>query len=1157
MASTEKDRTKQLMRETKQSSEQVLFEAALLKPNAAERGAFLDGACRDNPALRKRLDLLLEGHFAAAGFLTKDADRATLVTERIAPSEPDTIDRYRILEKLGEGGCGVVYVAEQTAPVRRRVALKVIKLGMDTKAVVARFEAERQALAMMDHPNIAKVLDAGTTEGGRPYFVMELVRGIRITDYCDQNNLSTTDRLDLFIKICHAIQHAHQKGIIHRDIKPSNILVTLHDGVPVPKVIDFGIAKATEGRLTDATVYTQLHQFIGTPAYMSPEQAEMSGLDIDTRSDIYSLGVLLYELLTGLPPFDGGELIACGLDEMRRTIREKEPARPSTRLATLQPDALTTTAKRRSVDSIKLLSQLRGDLDWIVMKCLEKDRTRRYETANGVAADLKRHLTNEPVVARPPSTAYRIRKAVRRNGLVFTSAAAVLLAIIAGLALSSTMLIRERVARKEANLARQKEAEQRLAAERNERAALVAEHTAEGQRSIAVQATSDLRKHIYVAQMSVAHEALREGNFGRAQQLLENQRPQRGEADLRGFEWRYLWQQARGDEREQLAPYSGFLGALAISPDGQLLAFNRDNPPGLAVVHLPSKTMVKTFDGKQSEPLQFSPDGRILIGHSKKGLLAWKTADWEALPSLPVNFPVLFLPDGESFLAQEENRFSLWNIETWKRSAELGGAKPLSTSARWASPRAAAVTADGRQFYYLGERWRIDGWDLKEGRALPSIELDRESLITCLAMSSDHRLALSCWDGTVRVIDLEKRAWVAQFAEHLSWISGLKFFADDQRLISTSADQTIVIYDPDRGRVTRRLRGHNTEIWALDLSQDGKTLVTGAGYGGPIFRWALDASSSTSARDSALVVRPLSDGRLLRFRPGALDYERYDLITGRSEPAGMEHLGQHVRRPLSPSDSAVVVDWISISPDARWAITAGPEKSIVTVLNSFTGQKERTLSNNVGKVLRAVFAEDCGSVALSGQDSEVRLVNTSNWSSHALCAPLRGLSAAYFSSDSRQVAIVSQNNGVMLRKLSHSPSSNIIIRLPTSDFSWSSAAFSPDAQYFAIGGQDNLIYVFDLKTRRALPPLAGHAAGVWGLAFSPDNRTLASAGDKRIKLWSVDTWQEIFTLASAERNPFSLSFSPDGRYLVSHSPFRVWEAPGFAQTDAPSIYPRN
>ena len=385
--------------------EEALLQAAT-QLTGAERTAFLNSACCGDVALRQRLEAMLTAQ-VQTGYLPGTAAEGVHLREN--PSAPlaqstvklefanagldeavgQTIGRYKLLEKLGEGGCGVVYVAEQTEPVRRRVALKVIKLGMDTKQVVARFEAERQALAIMDHPNIAKVLDAGATEAGRPYFVMELVRGIKITDYCDRNNLTTKARLDLFTKVCQAIQHAHQKGIIHRDIKPSNILVTLHDGVPVPKVIDFGIAKATEGRLTDATVYTQLHQFIGTPAYMSPEQAEMSGLDIDTRSDIYSLGVLLYELLAGSTPFDAKELMASGIDQMRKTIREKEPQRPSTRLATLGADQLTTTAKRRSADTSKLLHQLKGDLDWIVMKCLEKDRQRRYETATGLTADLK------------------------------------------------------------------------------------------------------------------------------------------------------------------------------------------------------------------------------------------------------------------------------------------------------------------------------------------------------------------------------------------------------------------------------------------------------------------------------------------------------------------------------------------------------------------------------------------------------------------------------------------------------------------------------------------------------------------------------------------------------------------------------------------------
>jgi serine/threonine protein kinase/tetratricopeptide (TPR) repeat protein len=354
----------------------------------------------------------------------------------------DRIGRYKLLQEIGAGGFGVVYMAEQEEPVRRRVALKIIKLGMDTKEVIARFEAERQALALMDHPHIAKVLDAGATESGRPYFVMELVKGERVTEYCDKHNLTTRQRLDLFVQICQAIQHAHQKGIIHRDIKPSNILVAMQDGVPVPKVIDFGIAKATEQRLTDKTFFTARGDFVGTPVYMSPEQAEMTGLDIDTRSDIYSLGVLLYELLTGKTPFDPKALLANGIEAMRRTIREDEPRRPSTRLTTMDAGELTTTAKRRQTDSPKLVHSVRGDLDWIVMKCLEKDRTRRYETASGLALDLQRHINNEPVLARPPSKVYRFQKMARRNKAAFAAATLIVVVLVAATGISVWQAIR-------------------------------------------------------------------------------------------------------------------------------------------------------------------------------------------------------------------------------------------------------------------------------------------------------------------------------------------------------------------------------------------------------------------------------------------------------------------------------------------------------------------------------------------------------------------------------------------------------------------------------------------------------------------------------------------------------------------------------------------
>ncbi len=433
--------------------EETIF-ASLLALPPEQRKANLDKACEGDADLRRRLEELLEAHEDETHLLDGPAfpEPGKTVLLTVPPSEKpgDRIGRYKLMEQIGEGGCGIVYVAEQEQPVRRRVALKVIKLGMDTKQVIARFDAERQALAMMDHPNIAKVLDAGATETGRPYFVMELVRGIKITDYCDENKLSTTDRLGLFVQVCRAIQHAHQKGVIHRDIKPSNILVTVNDGHSVPKVIDFGIAKATQGRLTEQTVYTAFEQFIGTPAYMSPEQAVMTSLDIDTRSDIYSLGVLLYELLTGRTPFDAGELMKSGLDAMRQTIREKEPLRPSTKLNHLTGDELTTTAKRRGSDAPRLINLLRGDLDWIVMKALEKDRTRRYETANGLAMDIERNLRNDPVEARPPSKFYRFQKLARRNKLTFAAAAAVFVALVAGATVSTWQAVRATQARQQA-----------------------------------------------------------------------------------------------------------------------------------------------------------------------------------------------------------------------------------------------------------------------------------------------------------------------------------------------------------------------------------------------------------------------------------------------------------------------------------------------------------------------------------------------------------------------------------------------------------------------------------------------------------------------------------------------------------------------------------
>ena len=468
--------------------EEDLFDEARRLGDAQERRNFLERTCAGDAALRTRLENLLDAGLEAEKFFNESGPALNLPPVPLHPTRgtgatlgADTttvpgeeavgtrIGRYKLVQKIGEGGWGVVYLAEQEEPVRRRVALKIIKLGMETKSVIARFEAERQALAMMDHPHIARVYDAGATDRGPPYFVMELVRGVRITKYCDQHRLGIGARLDLFIQVCHAIQHAHQKGIIHGDIKPSNIMIAQQDGLPAPKVIDFGIAKATEARLTDRMLFTSYVQLIGTPAYMSPEQADVNGLDIDTRSDIYSLGVLFYELLTGKTPFESDELLANGLDGMRKILREKEPARPSARLALLPVAELAKTAGDRQVEPHRLAPSLKGDLDWIVMKALEKDRGRRYETANGLAMDIQRHLNNEPVMARPPSRFYRLQKLVRRNRVVFAAGGAVAAALVIGTGTSTWLFLREREAHHRALDAEQQQARLRHEAEVREK----------------------------------------------------------------------------------------------------------------------------------------------------------------------------------------------------------------------------------------------------------------------------------------------------------------------------------------------------------------------------------------------------------------------------------------------------------------------------------------------------------------------------------------------------------------------------------------------------------------------------------------------------------------------------------------------------------------
>jgi eukaryotic-like serine/threonine-protein kinase len=1101
----------------------------------AERAVFLDGACAGDFALRERLEMLLiEPEQPETLLATQpEADRPTMkipfADEPADETVGQSIGRYKVLEKIGEGGCGVVYVAEQTEPVRRRVALKVIKLGMDTKQVVARFEAERQALAMMDHPNIAKVLDAGATESGRPFFVMELVRGIRITDYCDQANLATKERLDLFIQVCHAVQHAHQKGIIHRDIKPSNILVTLHDGVPVPKVIDFGIAKATEGRLTDNTVYTQLHQFIGTPAYMSPEQAEMSGLDIDTRSDIYSLGVLLYELLAGRTPFDANELMSKGIDVMRKMIREQEPPRPSTRLATLKSEELTTTAKRRSADAAKLLHQLKGDLDWIVMKCLEKDRTRRYETANGLAFDLKRYLNNEAVLARPPSAAYKFQKAFRRNKLVFGAAAAVAGALLVGLGIAAIGWHQTRVERDRAVQARKE-------AQVSEQKALQAGQRALAGEQEAQRAAAILKRTAYVGDMALVQQAIAEGNLARARRLLDRYRPKAAEEDIRGFEWRYLWAQARSDEVAQLGEYGGFLGGLAFSPDGMYLASVARQ--GVEIRSLHNHALILTLTNAGGGPIGFSPDGQSLVTVRDGGLGVWSTRTWKEASALTgLGAPFVFAQNGRLLVALRGDHLSLWNNEKDGKIVDVPGTVRLNRHSQ-----GMAVSPDGNTVSVAGGG-AIRSWDLTTQTELEPMSYPSGGTVVYLAVSAEGFLAAAHWNGQVTLWDLKTRHLLHTFEDHLAWVSSVVFSPDGDLLASASADQNIFLYETRSGKLLRRFKGHEGEIWALQYSPDGRWLVSGSGHDHSVRLW--DVTSQSKGRDAVEMSVPLrfvDSNRSLICASETKGFARVDVKTGTLRPMAS------VPVSLNAPDGALGADFsLSLSPDGLRAAARLPDGRRLQVWNTLSGEREAVLTNSPGVIETTAFSEDGRRLAAAGNGSPVCLWDLTDWSSQLLGDPISSdANRLVFSPDGSRLA-AADGGGVSVFDLA---SRKVVFRFRESQVIES--AISRDGRLLAAGTGHNLIHVWSLNSGEKLGILRGHVAGVLGLSFSPDGKTLASCGDNRVKLWNIETMQEILTLARFSSVSGGPLFSSDGSCLATSSADHVqlWRAPSFEEIAA-------
>ena len=1080
---------------------------------------------------------------------TADIGAVRPATLRPAHEIPDRIGPYRILEQIGDGGFGVVYVAEQSHPVRRRVALKVIKLGMDTKQVVARFEAERQALAMMDHPNIAKVFDAGTTDAGRPYFVMELVRGIKITDYCDQANLGTRERLDLFIKVCHAIQHAHQKGIIHRDIKPSNILVTLHDGVPVPKVIDFGIAKATEGRLTESTVYTQLNQFIGTPAYMSPEQAEMSGLDIDTRSDIYSLGVLLYELLAGSTPFDAKELMSLGIDAMRKTIREKEPVRPSSRLASMQVGEQTLAAKRYSTDAPSLMHQLKGDLDWIVMKCLEKDRTRRYETANGLAADITRHLTNEPVVARPASAAYRFQKAFRRNRLAFMAVAGVATAMLLGLGTAA-------IGWHQTGVERDKALKSRTEAQTSEQKSIKAEA---GEILLRQQAQAQelaARRGAYASDMNLAQQALAVNSIGRARTLLNRHRPQPGQKDLRRWEWRYLWQQCQNDNVFEMPQQSSAVIAADLSPDGKLLA-TADVKGTLKLWDFTRHAEIQTLNlqGETRSAVTFSPTGKLLAMSTTRDeathfVTLVNVETGQTIIDLPHTHSVqsiAFTPDEKRLIAWESQlNVLVWDLETKQPVFRF----PVPSSYWGLHVGVVAVSPDGRLLAIGGLR-EVRGIDLTTGQ----IKFTVSSLpggVTALTFSPEGGLlavGTGYTDATIHLLDAVSGSPAGQLTGHDAWVSSIRFSKDGKRLVSTSGDQTVRVWDIPSHSALLTLKGHVAEVWCVALTPDGQGAVSG-GKDGTLLGW--DLRRPPHGDNLTILPEHLSS---VEFSPDSRFFYGVDTNHAVSvwDTRSLRKVG-----PLPAAGTNVTR--ILSSRNGKWLV-AGTSRGEVKVIDGASRLEVTNLQSHNAPAVPVGFLADDATLVTVDADGVINQWETATW---------RMRSSARFTGGvwAEQTALSdAPNTGFLLLcpsgrermgwlsywKLSNAKEEALFPAHKNNDVGGS--AVSPDGQLFATTASDSEVRLWNAATHAPMDVLRGFQLGAHSVAFSFDGERLAagSNGKEAVKLWDLVTQQEVATLAGSGSIFAFTRFSPDGSLILSiniNEQVHVWRAPSWTEITA-------
>jgi eukaryotic-like serine/threonine-protein kinase len=1149
-------------------TDEELFARAKDLGSVEERARLLAEACAGDAAQRRRIEGLLGieqealGFFEAAVAERDGLDAAAPPAGALGPGSPlegvgDRVGPFRLLKLIGEGGFARVFLAEQSEPVRREVALKILKPGMDTGEVLARFELERQALAMMNHTNLAKLFAAGATAYGRPYFAMEFVAGEPLTRFCEEHRLTLRERLELFISVCRAVQHAHQKGILHRDLKPANILASLVDGRPVAKVIDFGIAKALHGSLTSKTLFTRVGQFIGTPAYVSPEQVGLEGHDVDTRADIYSLGCVLYELLSGRPPFAPERLCSASASDTEGIICEEDPPRPSNVAGDLRTGGDSPAS--RGVDPARLKRQLRGELDWIVMKAIEKDPNRRYDSASALADDVERYLHDEPVQARPPEWSYRMRKFVRRHRVAVAAGITVVISLALGLQLAVAGL-------------------EQASKERDK--AVTAEGQAKGERDAATAERLRAEAYLYAADMNLASYALRDSNVGRARELLRRHIPKAGEPERRGWEWRYLWRQCQSDELATVGGHDKTVTRVAFSPDGKLLA-SAGLDKKLKLWDVETRKNLLTLDHDTGVTgVAFSPDGKRLAtcqeGEPGKVRL-WNTETWKVdlvLTNKGDLKEAIFSPDGKTLAATGTYSVNLWDLQT---------GEPIAQKYTWHSGLRLGFdfSPDGKWLAYQDRNeQRIMVWDIQARtnrielaagvNMCTALKFSPSGQYVVAGIQQTNHEVLIVWDIAACKRQLEAAnaplpliaTDYLTFSNHAAEINAICFSPDGKLMMTGSADQKIKIWDTDTWREVLTLKGHDKGVWGLALSPSGHLLASGSSDN-TVRLWSTEPSNAEAdyrtyppggGGPPYMIFASLRAVPCWNQADGS--FQVWDPLTGQAGP------------PSRLADTNAFV--FTVSADRRLAAMAlplfvrsseppkmsaePPEVSIWDTENQKTVAHLKGIVTNfwwgyvrLGDAL-AAFSPDNRYLAacywaISDDEAWIRC-----WKTRENTGPVnlrkRGdqITSWSFSTDSTRILTAHKSGAVCLWEAG---TGKLLASLTELSEPVYDAALSPDGRTLATTSSGK-VQVWDLERRARLAELTGALLGFRLVAFSPDGSRLAAcSGERDIKVWEMSHYQEVATLRGHKECHERLGFTSDGDVLISmgYEGVHLWRAP--------------